>query len=76
VAHTDLSVALLSRADLHQLLQDRPRVGAHLLLAMALRMAQTLRETTRKLRLFAQMNHALGEELARMARGDGDDSAP
>ena len=74
VAHTELSVAVLSRADLHQLLQERPRVGARLLLAIAQRMAETLRETTRKLRLFAQMNQALGEELAQMARGEGDEA--
>mgnify|MGYP000034010990 CR=1 FL=1 len=36
-------------------------------------MADTLRETTRKLKLFAQMNKVLSEELAKVARADDDD---
>ncbi len=62
-ANTDVAVAVLSRTALMRLLKDEPRVGARLLLAISTRMAQRLRETTRKLRTFAQMNKALHEEL-------------
>lgn len=62
-ANTDVAVAVLSRTALMRLLKDEPRVGARLLLAISTRMAQRLRETTRKLRTFAQMNKALQEEL-------------
>ncbi|WP_382198591.1 cyclic nucleotide-binding domain-containing protein [Hydrogenophaga defluvii] len=67
VANTDMLVGVLSRADFLQLLQDDPAVGSRLLLAISKRMADTLRETTRKLILFAQMNKVLSEELAKVA---------
>ena len=62
-ATTDVVVALLSRTALMRLMRDEPRVGSRLLLALSTRMAQRLRETTRKLRTFAQMNKAMHEEL-------------
>jgi CRP/FNR family transcriptional regulator, cyclic AMP receptor protein len=67
IANTDMLVGVLSRADFLQLLEDDPAVGSRLLLAIAKRMADTLRETTRKLKLFAQMNKVLSEELAKVA---------
>ena len=62
-ATTDIYAAVLSRTALMRLLKDEPRVGARLLLAISKRMADRLRETTRKLRTFAQMNKALQQEL-------------
>ncbi len=62
-ATTDIVVAVLTRTALMRLLKDEPRVGARLLLAISTRMAQRLRDTTRKLRTFAQMNKAMHEEL-------------
>ena len=62
-ANTDIAAAVLSRTALMRLLKDHPRTGSRLLLAISKRMADRLRETTRKLRNFAQMNKALHEEL-------------
>jgi CRP/FNR family transcriptional regulator, cyclic AMP receptor protein len=62
-ANTDIAAAILSRTALMRLLRDHPRTGSRLLLAISKRMADRLRETTRKLRTFAQMNKALQEEL-------------
>lgn len=62
-ATTDVAVAVLSRTALMRLLKDEPRVGSRLLLAISKRMADHLRETTRKLKTFAQMNKALQQEL-------------
>jgi CRP/FNR family transcriptional regulator, cyclic AMP receptor protein len=62
-ATTQIYAAVLSRTALMRLLKDEPRVGSRLLLAISKRMADRLRETTRKLRTFAQMNKALQEEL-------------
>ncbi len=62
-AYTDVAAAVLSRTALMRLLRDHPRTGSRLLLAISKRMADRLRETTRKLRTFAQMNKALQEEL-------------
>ena len=67
VANSDMLVAVLSRADFLTLLEDEPAVGARFLLAISKRMADTLRETTRKLKLFAQMNKVLSAELAKVA---------
>ena len=62
-ATTEIYAAVLSRTALMRLLKDEPRVGARLLLAISKRMADRLRDTTRKLKSFAQMNKALQEEL-------------
>ena len=62
-ATTDIVVAVLTRTALMRLLKAEPRVAARLLLAISTRMAQRLRDTTRKLRTFAQMNKALQQEL-------------
>lgn len=62
-AVTDIAAAVLSRSALRRLLKAEPAVGARLLLAISKRMADRLRETTRKLRTFAQMNKALQQEL-------------
>ncbi|MDM7951357.1 cyclic nucleotide-binding domain-containing protein [Hydrogenophaga sp.] len=62
-ATTQIYAAVLSRTALMRLLKDEPRVGSRLLLAISKRMADRLRDTTRKLKSFAQMNKALQEEL-------------
>ena len=62
-ANTDIAAAVLSRTALMRLMKDQPRVGAKLLLAISKRMADRLRETTRKLKTFAQMNKAHQQEL-------------
>lgn len=71
IANTDMLVGVLSRTRFLQLLQDDPAVGSRFLLAITKRMADTLRETTRKLKLFAQMNKVLSDELANVAQNPG-----
>jgi CRP/FNR family cyclic AMP-dependent transcriptional regulator len=63
VANSDMAVAVLNRDDFLRLLQDEPRVGSRLLLAVSKRIADLLREATHKLKLFAQMNKVLSQEL-------------
>lgn len=65
-AVTDVAAAVLTRTALMRLLKDDPSVGARLLLAITKRMADRLRETTRKLKNFARMNLALQQELTAM----------
>ena len=62
-ANTDIAAAVLSRTALMRLLKEDPKLGSRLLLAISKRMADRLRETTRKLKTFAQMNKALQQEL-------------
>jgi CRP/FNR family transcriptional regulator, cyclic AMP receptor protein len=68
VASTDIFAAVLTRERFVQLLHDEPRLGVKLLLAISKRMADHLRGITHKLKLFAQMNKVLSEELAKSAR--------
>jgi CRP/FNR family cyclic AMP-dependent transcriptional regulator len=62
-ANVDIAAAILTRTALMRLLKQQPAIGARLLLAISKRMADRLRDTTRKLRTFAQMNRTLQQEL-------------
>ena len=62
-ANTDVAAAVLSRTALMRIIKDDPRLGTRLLLAVSKRLSDRLRDTTRKLRTFAQMNKALQQEL-------------
>jgi len=78
-ANTDMYAAVLTRTALMRLLKEQPEVGARLLLAISKRLADRLRETTRKLRKFAQMNKALQQELHTVMNnrtGRGGSAAP
>lgn len=72
VAASDMVVALLSRESFLQLLHEEPGVGAKLLLGISKRLADHLRETTRKLELFAKMNRVLSDELTTLSMGRVD----
>lgn len=62
-AATDVTVAVLARDDLKRLMEQNPKVAARFLMAVSTRMAERLRETTRKLKSFSQVNRALQQEL-------------
>jgi CRP/FNR family cyclic AMP-dependent transcriptional regulator len=62
-AITEVAAAVLTRTALMRLLKDHPPVGARFLLALSKRLADRLRDTTRKLKTFDQMNKALQQEL-------------
>jgi len=62
-ATSDLLLAVLTREDMQQLMAEKQGVAARLLLAMAKRIADHLRDTTRKLITFAQVSKALQQEL-------------
>ena len=62
-AATDLSLAILTREAMQLIISEQPGVAARLLLAMAKRVADHLRETNRKLMTFAQVSKALQQEL-------------
>lgn len=62
-AVTDLMVAVLSREALLKLIQEHPAVAARLLLAVAKRLSDRLRETNRKFKTLSQVSRALQQEL-------------
>ncbi len=64
VAVSDLSVALLSRQSLHQLMEQRPIAAGKLLMAVGKQIADRLRQTNEQLKVFRQLNAALSDELS------------
>ena len=63
IAATDLAVAVLTRDALLRMIDECPDVAARLLLTISRRVSDRLRETSRKLRTFAQLSRALQQEL-------------
>ncbi len=77
VAHTELLAAELHREAFLRLIHEQPAVGVRLLLAIAKRMADHLRDATRKLKLLSTMNRALSDTLATpSAKPDDQASMP
>jgi CRP/FNR family transcriptional regulator, cyclic AMP receptor protein len=62
-AMSDLRCAMLTREGLNQLLNDDPRTAAKLMLAISLRIANRMRESQEKLKLYAQLTQAMNEEI-------------
>lgn len=62
-AVTDLMVAVLSRESLAQLMKEHPVVASRLLMAIAKRLSDRLRETNRKFKTLSQVSRALQQEL-------------
>jgi CRP-like cAMP-binding protein len=58
-AATDLVVAELTREQLFALIAERPRVGSRLLMAIAQRMAERLRESSQKLYVYEKLFKAM-----------------
>lgn len=67
-AITPVSAALFSRTALARLLDDDPATGAKLVLAVAARMAQRLRDEADKLKLYVQLTQAMQGEINALMR--------
>jgi CRP/FNR family transcriptional regulator, cyclic AMP receptor protein len=65
-ATTDVRGAVLTREGLEELMNDEPRIGGKLMMAVSLRIAQRLRETADKLRLYSQLTTAMQQEIDRL----------
>lgn len=63
-AATPVHCSILTRESLQQLMVDKPVVGAKLILAMASRMAERLRDNTDKLKMYVQLTQAMQQELS------------
>jgi CRP-like cAMP-binding protein len=64
-AGAELFCAILTRDALKRLIEENPTVGAKFLLAVAARIAERLRNTARKLRMYANLATAMQQELDR-----------
>ena len=62
-ATTDISCAILTRAALEKLMDENPRVGAKLMMAVSLRIAERMRDTAEKLKLYSQLVQAMQQEI-------------
>ncbi len=62
-AMTNVRCAILTRAALAQLVRDDPRTAAKLMMAISLRIAERMRESQEKLKLYAQLTQAMQEEI-------------
>jgi CRP/FNR family transcriptional regulator, cyclic AMP receptor protein len=58
-----VTCAVLTREALEQLMNDDSRIAAKLLMAIATRMAERMRDTQEKLKLYAQLTQAMNEEI-------------
>jgi CRP/FNR family transcriptional regulator, cyclic AMP receptor protein len=63
-ACTDLRVAVMTRNDLMDLVEQNPQVGVRFMLAISKRLSDRLRETTRKLNKFVRLNRTMHAEVS------------
>ena len=62
-ASADSRCAVLSRAALEKLSEEDPRTAAKLMLAVSVRIAERLRDTADKLRMYSQLVQAMQQEI-------------
>lgn len=65
-ANSPVTCAVLTRSALEQLLLDDPQTTAKLMLAVSIRIAQRLRETSDKLKRYAQLTQTMQQEINRL----------
>ena len=63
IATTDSRCAVLSRAALEKLGEDDPRTATKLMFAVSLRIAERLRDTSEKLKMYTQLVQAMQQEI-------------
>lgn len=64
IAATPLRCAVLTREALQVLMDEHPRIAAKLLLVLALRVSERLRDSTDKLKMYVQLTQAMEQEIA------------
>ena len=62
-ASTEVRCAILSREALEKLSEDNPHTAAKLMFAVSLRIAERLRETSEKLKMYSQLVQAMQQEI-------------
>lgn len=65
-ASTDLRCLLLTREGMLQLMKDEPAMGAKLMMAIAMRIGERLRDNTEKLKKYVQLTKAMQQEIDRL----------
>ena len=65
-ASTDVRCATLTRDALEKLIDENPQIGAKLMMAVSLRIAERLRDSADKLKMYAQLTQAMQQEIDRL----------
>lgn len=68
-ASSDVSCAVLSRAALEKMGEKEPVTAAKLMFAVSLRIAERLRDTSEKLKMYSQLVQAMQQEIDRLMPG-------
>jgi CRP/FNR family transcriptional regulator, cyclic AMP receptor protein len=65
-ATSQVRAAIFSRASLEQLITSHPAIGAKFMMSISLRIAERLRDTADKLKLYTQLTQAMQQEIDRV----------
>ncbi|MBK6648368.1 MAG: cyclic nucleotide-binding domain-containing protein [Betaproteobacteria bacterium] len=68
-ASTKLRCAILTREAMEELLKDHPKIGAKLMMAIAMRIGDRLRDNTEKLKKYVQLTKTMQQEIDRLMPG-------
>jgi CRP/FNR family transcriptional regulator, cyclic AMP receptor protein len=65
-ATSPVRAAIFTREALEQLISEQPAIGAKFMMSISLRIAERLRDTADKLKLYAQLTQAMQQEIDRL----------
>jgi CRP/FNR family transcriptional regulator, cyclic AMP receptor protein len=65
-ATSDVRAAIFTRAALETLMTEHPAIGARFMMSISLRIAERLRDTADKLKLYTQLTQAMQQEIDRL----------
>jgi CRP/FNR family transcriptional regulator, cyclic AMP receptor protein len=65
-ATSDVRAAIFTRAALETLMIEHPAIGAKFMMSISLRIAERLRDTADKLKLYTQLTQAMQQEIDRL----------
>jgi CRP/FNR family transcriptional regulator, cyclic AMP receptor protein len=65
-ATTAVRAAILQRSALEKLINEYPAIGAKFMMSISLRIAERLRDTADKLKLYTQLTQAMQQEIDRL----------
>jgi CRP/FNR family transcriptional regulator, cyclic AMP receptor protein len=65
-ATTEVRAAIFTRTALETLITEHPAIGAKFMMSISLRIAERLRDTAEKLKLYSQLTQAMQQEIDRL----------
>ena len=65
-ATSSVRAAVFTRGNLESLINEYPAIGAKFMMSISLRIAQRLRDTAEKLKLYTQLTQAMQQEIERL----------